>query len=208
MTQAYCVKCRKQVDIQNPKTILLKNKSLAITGTCTICDTKVFRFIQRHIDPVGALQIAIEREKEAQEFYREAAARTENKDGKKLLALFGIEEKLFCDVFNGNLRSGVRKNPRLNNTDIGELLKTGIGEGYHIIHKMSGKILSKKMDKSAMEKASRVGTATVFYGGKGGNGKRIDIEMESPTYKFKLNLRDTQGKDGYPTRLMCDFTTK
>ena len=25
---------------------------------------------------------------------------------------------------------------------------------------------------------------------------------------FKLNLRDTQGGDGYPTRLMCDFKYK
>ena len=38
-------------------------------------------------------------------------------------------------------------------------------------------------------------------------GKRIDMEMSSPNYKFKLNIRDTQGKDGYPTRMMCDFTT-
>ncbi len=33
------------------------------------------------------------------------------------------------------------------------------------------------------------------------------MEMSSPNYKFKLNIRDTQGKDGYPTRMMCDFTT-
>ena len=44
--------------------------------------------------------------------------------------------------------------------------------------------------------------------GKGGKGKRIDMEMESATYKFKINIRDTQGKDGYPTRMMCDFSYK
>ena len=38
--------------------------------------------------------------------------------------------------------------------------------------------------------------------------KFIDIKMESSHYKFKLNIRDTQGRDGYPTRLMCDFTKK
>ena len=39
-------------------------------------------------------------------------------------------------------------------------------------------------------------------------GKRIDMETESRNYIFKLNIRDTQGTDGYPTRMMCDFKTK
>ena len=42
--------------------------------------------------------------------------------------------------------------------------------------------------------------------GKTGSGKRINMEMKSSVYKFSLNIRDTQGKDGYPTRLMCDFS--
>jgi hypothetical protein len=131
-----------------------------------------------------------------------------NSDGKKLLKLFGIQQKMFCDVFNGKLTTGVIKYPKLSGPDMEALLKSGIGNGYHIIHKMTGKIISKKMDLAAMNKASKVGSATVYYGGKTGHGKRIDIEMESSTYKFKLNIRDTQGKDGYPTRLMCDFSYK
>lgn len=132
----------------------------------------------------------------------------QNPDGKKLLKLFGINEKVFCDVFNGRLERGFTENVRLPASMIDELMKTGIGEGYHIIHKLSGGIKSKKMDRNALNKASKVSNATVYYGGKGGTGKRVDIEMESQTYKFKLNLRDTQGKDGYPTRLMCDFSYK
>ena len=88
-----------------------------------------------------------------------------------------------------------------------ELLESGIGHGYHVIHKMRGKVLSKKMDETAMKAAAKVGVCTVHYGGKTGKGKRIDMEMSSRYYKFKLNIRDTQGKDGYPTRMMCDFTT-
>lgn len=128
-------------------------------------------------------------------------------DGKKLLDLFKIDDKLFCDVFNGKLTSKQTESVNLGK-DIQELLKSGIGFGYHIIHKLSGKIISKKMDSTAMTKAANVGTATIYYGGKTGKGKRIDIEMESATYKFKLNIRDTQGRDGYPTRLMCDFSYK
>jgi hypothetical protein len=132
----------------------------------------------------------------------------QNNDGKKLLKLFGIDQKLFCDVFNGKLKQGIVKNTRPDPTSMKSLMETGIGQGYHIIHKVTGKIISKKMDKAALRKASQVSSCKVYYGGKGGKGKRIDMEMESPTYKFKINIRDTQGKDGYPTRMMCDFGYK
>jgi hypothetical protein len=129
-------------------------------------------------------------------------------NGGKLLDLFGVDHKLFCDVFNGKLDVAKSVNATLNQSKIKKFLESGIGHGYHIIHKLTGKIVSKKMDETAMSNAAKVGSATIYYGGKGGKGKRIDIEMESPTYKFKLNIRDTQGSDGYPTRLMCDFSYK
>lgn len=132
-----------------------------------------------------------------------------NKDGIKLLDLFGIDNKRFCTIFNPDVKtkSGV-VTTRPNIAAMKHLLHSGIGFGYHVIHKMKGKVLSKKMDDSAMKAAAKVGTVKIFYGGKTGKGKRIDMEMESPYYKFKLNIRDTQGTDGYPTRMMCDFTTK
>jgi RNase P subunit RPR2 len=43
MAQAYCVKCRKKVEIKNPRQVTLKNKRPATQGTCPICGTKVFR---------------------------------------------------------------------------------------------------------------------------------------------------------------------
>ena len=130
------------------------------------------------------------------------------KDGKTLLKLFGIDERLFCDIFNGNLKKGFSEKANIDKGAMTTLLESGIGEGYHIIHKLSGKILSKKMDSAALRTAANVRNAIIYYGGKTGTGKRIDIEMESQTYKFKLNMRDTQGNDGYPTRLMCDFSYK
>lgn len=131
-----------------------------------------------------------------------------NPNGCKLLDLFGIDYKLFCDVFNGKLKTAVRKETRPDPSNMKSLLDTGIGSGYHVIHKLSGGIVSKKMDAAALRKASQVNKCVVYYGGKGGKGKRIDLEMESATYKFKINIRDTQGRDGYPTRMMCDFGYK
>ncbi|HJT09471.1 MAG TPA: DUF5679 domain-containing protein [Candidatus Nitrosotalea sp.] len=43
MTQAYCVKCRKKVEIANPKEVKLKNGRPAVKGQCPKCGTNVFR---------------------------------------------------------------------------------------------------------------------------------------------------------------------
>jgi hypothetical protein len=134
--------------------------------------------------------------------------RITNKEGLMLLDLFGIDPSLFCMVFNGKLKKGVTEKNTVDKTKLTKLLKSGIGYGYHVVHKVTGKIISKQMNEAALNTASKIGSSVIYYGGKTGNGKRIDIEVESADYKFKLNIRDTQGKDGYPTRLMCDFTHK
>jgi DNA-directed RNA polymerase subunit RPC12/RpoP len=41
--QAYCMKCRKKVEIKNPRAITMKNKRPATQGVCPSCGTKVFR---------------------------------------------------------------------------------------------------------------------------------------------------------------------
>ena len=41
--QAYCMKCRKKVDIKDAKVVTLKNKRPATQGSCPSCSTKVFR---------------------------------------------------------------------------------------------------------------------------------------------------------------------
>jgi uncharacterized protein YlaI len=41
--QAYCVKCRKKVEIKNAMPIVMKNNRPATTGICPNCGTKVFR---------------------------------------------------------------------------------------------------------------------------------------------------------------------
>jgi len=43
MPQAYCMKCRKKVEIKNPAKVTLKNNRPATKGTCPVCGTKVFR---------------------------------------------------------------------------------------------------------------------------------------------------------------------
>ena len=43
MAQAYCVKDKMKVEIQNPQRITMKNGKPALQGTFPKCGTKVFR---------------------------------------------------------------------------------------------------------------------------------------------------------------------
>jgi RNase P subunit RPR2 len=41
--KTYCVKCKTKTEIKDPKEVTMKNGRAAITGTCSVCGTKVFR---------------------------------------------------------------------------------------------------------------------------------------------------------------------
>jgi hypothetical protein len=43
VAQAYCVKDKEKVEIQNPQQITMKNGKPATKGTCPKCGTSVFR---------------------------------------------------------------------------------------------------------------------------------------------------------------------
>lgn len=43
MPEAYCVKCKKKVEMKDAKKITMKNGKPATQGKCPKCSTKVFR---------------------------------------------------------------------------------------------------------------------------------------------------------------------
>jgi hypothetical protein len=47
VAEAYCVKCRQKQAIQGAREVTTKKGRPAIEGTCSVCGTKVFRFIAR-----------------------------------------------------------------------------------------------------------------------------------------------------------------
>lgn len=46
MADAYCVRCRKKVQMKNEQQITTKNKRKALKGKCPNCDTTVMKFIK------------------------------------------------------------------------------------------------------------------------------------------------------------------
>jgi hypothetical protein len=139
------------------------------------------------------------------------AGKITNENGLKLLKMFNINDALFCDVYNGKVKQAYSEDvwKTMNNqqkTDLKDFLKSGIGKGFTIVHKLTGKTKVYEIDDTYMNEAATPKSCKVFYGGKSGTGKRIDIEIETGHYILKLNMRDTQGGDGYPTRMMCDYS--
>jgi len=134
-----------------------------------------------------------------------------NENGLKILDMFNINNALFCEIFNGNLKKGYSEDiwktmSTKQKADLKNFLKSGIGHGYTIVHKLSSGIKVYEIDENYLNSAATPKSCTVYYGGKTGTGKRIDMEIETGHYILKLNIRDTQGGDGYPTRMMCDYS--
>ena len=42
-TQAYCVKCKTKREMKNEKPVTMKNGRTALSGTCSVCGTKMFK---------------------------------------------------------------------------------------------------------------------------------------------------------------------
>lgn len=136
-----------------------------------------------------------------------------NKNGLSLLKMLSIDPAVFCDVYNQPKNfKGYSEEITLNTAKKEKLktfLESGIGYGYTVVHQIKkGNVKVFNITKKYMESAATPVSMIVYYGGKGGTGKRVDIVIETEKYTLGLNIRDTQGKDGYPTRLMCNFSYK
>jgi len=136
-----------------------------------------------------------------------------NKNGLSLLKMLCVDPAVFCDCFNQpksfkgyseDVKMTAAKKEKLKN-----FLESGIGYGYTVVHQITkGNVKVFNVTKKYMQAAATPESITVYYGGKTGTGKRVDITIETSKYTLGLNIRDTQGKDGYPTRLMCNFWYK
>lgn len=45
--EGYCTKCKTKREMKNPKQVTLKNGRTAMTGTCAVCGTKMFKFVKK-----------------------------------------------------------------------------------------------------------------------------------------------------------------
>ena len=139
--------------------------------------------------------------------------------GKALLEMCGLEEDAFCNTFNNfgkslqtakNIKhSGSKK---INKTTLKKFIKTAMGSDYWMIHsrdKGQDKINMYYMNPTSVDTifSNITSDVVVFYGGKQGNGKRIDVEFSNSNFSFKLNVRSKTGGKVYPTNIMLEYKT-
>lgn len=137
------------------------------------------------------------------------AGKITNRDGKKLLDMFGLDEQRFIETFtkyDPKVKKTGKKdvvNPLANKKALQRLLITGIGYDYWMVHRKGKKVEFYEMTASRMKKASTIKSIRILYP-RPGEAKRIDIEVVTPLYIFKFNIRNKQG-DLYPSHIMCDY---
>jgi len=134
------------------------------------------------------------------------------KAGKSVLETLGLDNKDFCKVFKDYGKGEVMVKNHIRQvrvpTLMNKFLETAIGSNYFMIHGKGGGIDFYHMSKSTNKSASKVqGMMTIYYGGKDGKGKRIDIEFSNQHFDFKLNIRNKQSGI-YPSHMMLDYKTK
>tara|TARA_Y100000593_G_C4256060_1_gene309710 strand:+ start:42 stop:1205 length:1164 start_codon:yes stop_codon:yes gene_type:complete len=152
----------------------------------------------------------------AKNFFPEAEIKSgsiTNELGKKVLESLGIENELFCKVFNDYGKGGKMVDPhevdvskKVNKQNLKKLLQTAVGANYWMVHGMEGnKVYFWEMPKIKNDAFATIsGQITLYYGGTGGTGKRIDITFSNPYFEFKLNIRNKQS-GLYPSHLMMDY---
>ncbi len=113
------------------------------------------------------------------------SGRITNKDGLKILDMFNINDAVFCDIFNGNLKKGYDEDvwktmSQKQKNQLKNFLISGVGHGYTIVHKLTGKTKVYEIDKTYMTSAATPTSCNVYYGGKSGTGKRIWVKKNIP----------------------------
>ena len=65
------------------------------------------------------------------------------------------------------------------------------------------------MTEKINKKTAQANKLDVYYGGKGGEGQRIDMVVDTPTMELKFNIRDTSGKgEGIPDKFQAGYKFK
>jgi len=135
-----------------------------------------------------------------------------NPDGKKLLKMFGIDEKRFIEIFTKyDKKTASKVAPKTIVNAMGKadksalkrLLLTGIGMGYYMVHRKKSKVEFYEMNVGRLRQAAKIESIEILYP-KPGTAKRIDIRVVTPLYIFKFNIRNKQG-GLTPSHIMCDY---
>lgn len=134
-----------------------------------------------------------------------------NQHGKILLDMVGVENHRFCSTFNsygGKLttRGGfedVNVTNKIDKRRLQKFLKSGIGYGFHLVHKDKGHIHSFAMTPTMLERFTTIQEVVVRYPNPGA-AKKVSVFIKTPELLINLNFRNKVG-GSYPNMIMADY---
>ena len=142
-----------------------------------------------------------------------ASGKISNPRGLALLEMLGIDNELFCRVFNEYEEDGsgtnfqeYHRNETPDKEKLNRLMETGIGSGYYMVKGSDkGTFDFFLIDDAYLKKAAEP-TSGVFvqYGGTGGVAKRVNVKFTTGKYKITINIRNKQGGIA-PSHIMADY---
>jgi len=133
-----------------------------------------------------------------------------NAQGKALLDLFAIDNVKFSRVFRmygGTEREITEEDTfsKINKNRLKNFIMSGVGYGYHLVHKMGNDIHHFDIKKQDLERWSTPTSCKVRY--PIGEAKRVDIYVDTPKFELKFNIRNKQG-GVFPSHIMSDYKIK
>lgn len=132
--------------------------------------------------------------------------------GRQVLDLLKIDHERFCEVFNTYKGVNTRSAPKdyvdvtsklKNDTRFNEFLKSVIGYGYVMVHKMGRTIHVFEMDKRTMDDFLKVSKVIIEYP-KDGSAKRVDVKVQLSGMELNINIRSSDG-GVYPSHLFANY---
>jgi len=134
-----------------------------------------------------------------------------NPQGKILLDMVGVDNARFCSTFNSYggrqaTRGGfedINVTSKIDKRRLQKFLKTGIGYGFHLVHKDRGHIHSFPMTPAMLERFTTIQDVVVRYPNPGA-AKKVSVFIKTPELLINLNFRNKVG-GSYPNMIMADY---
>ena len=120
--------------------------------------------------------------------------------GKKLLDMLGIDDKIFCDVYNSYGKKKFKAQHELEKSIDSKALEafvqSSMGHGYYMLHLSDNQKtyqfeeITPEYMKKACQIKSKIG---ILYGGVTGGAKNVLAEFRTNDFKFEIDFRNRSG---------------
>ena len=136
-----------------------------------------------------------------------------NPNGVALLEMLGINNELFCRVFNeyeedksGTNFKEFEKEETPDQQKLFNFMESGIGSGYYMLKgSLKGNYDFFIIDDTYLNSAATLTSKiSVEYGGRGGTAKRVNARFTTEKYKIEINIRNKQGGIA-PSHIMANY---